>query len=437
MRAFFETERGRRFAWYLYDFGNSAYAAVVILAIYPTFFKNAVVGGPEGTRLWGIANAVAMLVVTVISPLLGAIADHMAIKMRLLAAFTALACVATAMLWFVGKGDVAAGFGIFVIAEIGYRTAQIFYNAMLPEIADRKNFGRISGYGWAIGSIGGILCLAIVLPMVVVLGGGAVPATMVVTAIFFAVSTLPLFIYVRETALPKPAIPGVSLWTLGFRQVYATLRKARQYRDYMVFLVAFIFLNDAVMIALNFAAIIGAVLYGFEQQQLIILIVLVQVTNVIGSWVFGYMTDHVSGKSAMLWSGAVLALAVGGMMVNDSAPMFYVIACVAGFAIAGQQSVSRTLVAKLTPASQSGEFFGLFSVAGRSSSVLGPALFGWVAADLAAAYARDGMAALPAEQAGIRAALWIILAFIAIGSVILLLMREEAMELEEEVVPAS
>lgn len=431
MRAFFETERGKRVAWYLYDFGNSAYAAVVILAIYPAFFKNAVVGGPEGTRLWGLANAVAMLVVTVISPLLGAIADHLAIKKRLLAAFTALACVATAMLWFVGKGDIAAGFAIFVIAEIGYRTAQIFYNAMLPEIADRSNFGRISGHGWAIGSIGGIVCLAIVLPMVVIMGASAVNATMVVTAVFFAVFSLPLFAFVKEKALPKPPVPGVSLWTLGFRQVWATLRKARHYRDFMVFLVAFIFLNDAVMIALGFAAIIGAVLFGFGQQQLILLIVLVQVTNVIGSWVFGYMSDRISGKSAMQWSALALAVSVVWMMLNDSAALFYVIASLAGFAIAGQQSVSRTLVAKLTPASQSGEFFGLFSVAGRSSSVIGPALFGWVAADLALANAASGMDALAAEQAGLRSALWIILGFLGVGSAIMAMVREEEAVFEE------
>ena len=425
MTAFFKTQRGKRFAWYLYDFGNSAYAAVVILAIYPTFFKNAVVGGPEGTRLWGLANALAMLVVTVISPLLGAIADQMAIKKRLLAAFTALSCVATAMLYFVGKGDIFAGFAIFVVAEIAYRTAQIFYNAMLPEIAERANYGRISGHGWAIGSIGGILCLALVLPMAVVLGPAAVPWTMLVTAVFFALGSLPLFWFVTEKALPKPAIAGVSVWKSGFMQIAATLRKARSFRDYILFLVAFIFLNDAVMIALNFAAIIGSVLYGFGQQQLIILIVMVQAANVVGSWVFGFWTDGAGGKSALFWSGILLAASVVWMIANHDPVMFYPITCLAGFAIAGQQSVSRTMVAKLTPASQSAEFFGLFSVAGRTSSVIGPALFGWVAADLAVANVAAGMEPLAAEQAGLRTALYIILAFLAAGSVILHFVRED------------
>jgi UMF1 family MFS transporter len=426
MKAFFDTLRGRRLAWYLYDFGNSAYAATVILAIFPTYFKDVVVGGPEGTRLWGFANAGAMLVVTLISPILGALADQHAITKRLLVAFTLPACLLTAALGLVGQGDVFMAVTLFILAEISYRTAQIFYNAILPDIAERDEMGRISGNGWAIGSIGGIICLLMVLPMQAILGDVFVPFAMVFTAVFFALGALPLMLFATERERPARAAgePAFS-WTVGFRQIAGTFRRAREYRDYMVFLIAFLFLNDAVMIVLSFAAIIGATLYGFDGTQIIVLMIIVQITNVIGSWIFGLMTDRISGRTAMFWSGGLLALAVLGMMTSDSTLIFYILALVAGFAIAGQQSVSRTLVAKLSPKSQSAEFFGLFSVAGRTSSMIGPALFGWLAAEFAADFARSGMEAGAAEEAGMRIALGVILAFIAVGSLLLLMMRDD------------
>lgn len=433
VKRFFESPRGQRVAWYLYDFGNSAYAAVVILAIYSAYFKEGVVGGAEGSRLWGIAIGIAMLVVALISPILGAVSDRLAIKKRMLGFFTTIACVFTACLFFVGPGDIFIGMAFFILAEIGYRSAQVYYNAMLPEIAPPAHIGRVSGNGWAIGSLGGILCLAIVLPLVVVIGGNLVlRSTMVITAIFFALSTLPLFFYVRETAQPKPLAKGESIWTLGFKRLGKTFQRARQYGDFLKFLVAFIFFNDAVMIALNFAAIIGAVLYGFEREQLIVLIILVQITNVAGAWLFGKITDHLHAKGAILWSIALLAITIVWMQINTNPFTFYVIGAAAGFAMAGIQAVSRTMVAKLVPRTQTAEFFGLFAVAGRSSAVIGPALFGWIAVDGAAAYMRDGMEADAAEQAGMRLAIYLILGFLAVGAAALLFVREE----EHELTPA-
>lgn len=426
MRRFFESDQGRRVAWYLYDFGNSAYAAVVILAVYSAYFKDGVVGGAEGSKLWGFAVGIAMLIVAISSPLLGTIADRLAMKKRMLAMFTAMACIFTASLFFVTKGAVLAGMALFILAEVGYRSAQVFYNAMLPEIAPRHQIGRVSGNGWAIGSLGGIVCLAIVLPLVVLIGGTLiVRASMVITAVFFALSALPLLLYVPEKAQPVPMRQGENLLTLGFKRLYATMKQARHYREYLKFLVAFIFFNDAVMIALNFAAIIGAVLYGFEREQLIVLIIIVQVTNIAGAWLFGQLTDHIHAKGALMWSLAVMALAIVWMQLNDDAGMFYLIGALAGFAMAGLQAVSRTMVAKLTPAGQAGEFYGLFAVAGRSSSVIGPALFGWIAADLAGAFSSNGMDALAAEQEGLRLALYLILAFLAAGAFFLAFVRED------------
>lgn len=426
MGQFFRTERGRRTAWYLYDFGNSAYAAVVLLAIYSAYFKDGVVGGAEGSRLWGIAVAAAMLVSAVISPVLGAVADRLAVKKRMLAVFTAISVAFTGCLFFVGKGDIFTGMLFFILAEIGYRAAQVYYDALLPEIAPRSELGSVSGRGWAIGSLGGVLCLAVVLPLVVLVGGNFVlRLTMVITAVWYLAFALPLFFFVEEKARPRPLASGESVWTIGFRQLWSTIRRLRDHREYVKFMVAFILFNDGVMIALDFAAIIGAVLYGFARDQLIVLIILVQLTNVAGAWAFGRMTDRMSAKSALGVSLVVMIGAVVWLAVNRDPAMFYVICAVAGFAVAGLQSVSRSMVAKLVPTGRGGEFFGLFAVAGRSSSVVGPFLFGLAAADGAAWYAAGGLDAHAAEQAGMRLAIYVILAFLVVGGALLAFVRED------------
>jgi len=142
-------------AWYLYDFGNSAYAAVILLAVYSAYFKGTVVGGAEGSRYWGISVGIAMLVVAIIAPFLGAIADFSASKKRFLLIFSIITWVFTALLFFVQKGDIYLGMIFFIIAEVGYRSGQVFYNSLLPEIAEPEDMGRVSGNGWAIGSFGG------------------------------------------------------------------------------------------------------------------------------------------------------------------------------------------------------------------------------------------------------------------------------------------
>jgi UMF1 family MFS transporter len=427
VQGWFASPRGRRIAWYLYDVGNSAYASVVLLAIYSAYFKQGVVGGAEGSKLWGFSIAIAMAVVAVISPLLGTLADHFAIKKRMLTIFTLISVGFTGALFFVHKGDVFIGMAFFILAEIGYRAAQVYYDALLPEIAERRDYSRVSGIGWALGSLGGIICLAIVLPLVVIFDSNLVlRLTLVITAVFYLVFTLPLILFVRETAIPVPLQSGENIWTIGFRRLGRTLRKIGNYREYFKFMIAFILYNDGVMIALNFAAIIGAVLYGFGQQELIILIILVGLTNMVGAYFFGEMSQKSSSRSAIFTSMLFMILAIIWLQLNTVGWLFYVIGSLAGFAMGGLQSVSRTMVAKLAPTGQSAEFFGLFAVAGRSSSVVGPALFGWMIAETTRVNIANGIGAVEAEQTATRLALFIVIGFLVAGGLILAFVREEA-----------
>ena len=419
--------RRERWAWYLYDFGNSAYAAVVLLAIYSAYFKEEVVGGAEGSRFWGIAVGIAMLFVAITSPILGTIADFSGSKKRFLFFYTAMACLFTATLFFVQKGDMLIGMLFFILAEIGYRSAQVFYNALLPEIAGPEEMGRISGNGWAIGSAGGIICLLLVLPPIVLIGGALiVRLALVFTGVFFAASALPVFFWLRERAEPQELPAGENYLTLALKRLGHTFRAVRKFREFIKFIIAFLVYNDGILMILDFGAILGAVLYGMEQQELIIFMIIVQLASVAGAYLFGLLADDFGGKRSLVVSLLLTIAPVFWLYFSYSRLEFYFIGALAGFALTGVQSVSRTLVGMFSPPGHSAEFYGFFAVTGRTSSFIGPTIFGLLAAEATKWYMNtQQMTALAAEQAGHRVALFSIAAFLLTGLFMLLLVNEK------------
>ncbi len=418
--------RKERIAWYLYDFGNSAYAAVVLLAVYSAYFKGKVVGGAEGTRLWGVAVGIAMFVVAVTSPVLGTLADYSGSKKRFLLFYTAMACLFTGGLFFATAGRVAIGMGFFILAEIGYRSAQVFYNGLLPEIAAPEEMGRISGTGWAIGTAGGVICLLLILPLIVTIGGDfIVRLSLVITAVFFALFSIPIFIWLDERAERRSLPAGETYLSLAFKRLGRTFSVARRFKEFLKFMLAFLIYNDAVIMALDFAAIIGAVLYGMEQEELIVFVILVQITNVAGAYLFGILVDRMGGKKALVSSILLMLAVVAALYFNQTKTGFFIIGAVAGVAMAGMQSISRTLVAMFAPEGKSAEFFGFFAVAGRSSSFIGPFVYGWLAAEAALWYRARGLGEMLAEQMGQRVAVLSIGAFLLAGLALLWFVNEK------------
>lgn len=408
-------------AWYLYDFGNSAYAAVILLAIYSAYFKGEVVGGAEGSRLWGISVGIAMLAVALSSPILGAIADYAGMKKRFLFIFSAVTWLFTGLLFFVQKGDILLGMGFFIIAEIGYRSGQVFYNALLPEIADPEEIGRVSGNGWAIGSFGGILCLVIILPLIILIPGSlVVRLSLVFTAVYFLAAALPAFFWIKERAQPRDLPEGETYLSVGFRRLIDTAQELGDFREFIRFIISFLVYNDGILMALNFAAIIGAVLFGMEQEQLIIFMIIVQVTSVAGAYVAGLVGDRIGFKRTLSYSILMMTAVVIAMIFAQNITQFYVIGALAGFALTGVQSISRTLVSYFAPEGRSAEFYGFFAVTGRTSSFLGPTIYGLLAAEAAFWFERQGYAALAAEQMGQRLAIGSIAVFLIAGLLILM-----------------
>jgi UMF1 family MFS transporter len=417
--------RRERWAWYLYDFGNSAYAAVVLLAIYSAYFQGRVVGGAEGSRLWGLAVGIAMLVVAITSPVLGAIADFSAAKKRFLFVCTTASIFFTAGLFFATPGNVLIGMLFFILAEIGYRGAQVFYNSLLVEIATPEEMGRVSGYGWAIGTGGGIICLVLILPLIMFLGDSfaddtlVIRLSLVITAVFWAISAVPIFLWLTERGQSQQLPAGENYLSIAVRQLRDTIRKAGRFKEFVKYLIAFLVYNDGVIMALDFAAIIGAVLFGLDQQMLIVFVILVQITNVAGAYAFGLLVDRIGGKRTLVLALIMMIGVVIWLYFNQTQTGYFVIGAFAGFAMAGIQSVSRTIVAMFSPAEQSAEFYGFFAVTGRTSSFIGPAVYGWLAAEMALWYQSQGQTVVLAEQSGQRLAVLSIGAFLLVGLLLL------------------
>ena len=419
-------ERRAHWAWYLYDFGNSAYAAVVLLAVYSAYFQNQVVGGAEGTRLWGNSVGIAMLVVAVLAPILGSLADFSGRKKRFLIYLTSITVLFTAAMYFVQEGDVLLGMVIFILAEIGYRGGQVFYNSLLPEIASPDEISTVSGKGWAIGSLGGIVCLIIVLALILTVGGTEiVRLSFIITAIFFALSALPLFFIVDEKAQAQEMPPGENTLSITFKRLGDTIRSVRQYGEFLKFMLAFLIYNDGILMALNFAAILGAVLFGMEQQQLIIFMIIVQAASVAGAYVFGIIGQRLNFRTALTQSLFLMIVAVIAIFFNTTITGFFMIGALAGFALTGVQSVSRALIGTFAPPGKSAEFFGFFAVAGRTSSFIGPTIFGNLVAILSARLIASGMSQTLAEQSGHRWAVLSIAAFLLVGMALLVLVDEK------------
>jgi UMF1 family MFS transporter len=366
-------------AWSMYDFANSGYTTVVITAVYNAFFVAAVAGrAPWATFAWTAALSLSYLAVLLSAPLVGAWADAHAAKKRLLL-FATVGCVLfTAALYFSGPGAVALAVILIVLSNFFFATGENLIAAFLPELADSRAMGRVSGWGWAFGYLGGIVSLGISLAYITwaqstgQTGAQFVPATMLITALVFAVCATPTFLFLKERAVPQPR--AGKAWT----RVLHTLRHAQQYRDLRRFLVCILFYQAGIMAVIALAAIYAQEAMKFTQQQTIILVLVVNVTAAIGAFGFGYLQDAIGHMRAMAlilagWIG-MIALAY----FAEDAPTFWVAANLAGLCMGSSQAAGRAIVGYLSPRTREAEFFGLWGLAVKAASIFGPLTYGVV-----------------------------------------------------------
>ena len=374
-------KRRELWGWAMYDFANSGYTTVVLTAVFNAYFVAVVAGNaPWATFAWTAALSVSYALVMIAGPIVGAWADGHAAKKRLLAVTTVLCVVGTAALAWTGPGAVAWAVVFIIVSNFAYAIGENLAAAFLPEISRPEALGKVSGWGWSLGYFGGILALAVSLAWVMSApsrgstSGEAVGGTMLITAAIFALAALPTFLFLRERARPA-AVPQASH---AFVRLLDTARHARQYRDLLLVFLAGTCYQAGVATVIALAAIYAEQVMGFKTQDTIMLVLVVNVTAAIGAFGFGYAQDRI-GKVAALritivgWIAMVLV-----SYFSTTAAMFWVAANLAGLAMGSSQSAGRALVAFLSPAGRSAEFFGLWGVATRLASILGPLTYGAV-----------------------------------------------------------
>jgi MFS transporter, UMF1 family len=376
-------------AWAMYDFANSGYTTVVLTAVFNAYFVGVVAGnGPDlggtATLLWTVAMAVTNLLVLASAPVLGAIADHGAHKKRFLA-FTTIGCILfTILLGFVGRGDVALGMALVILATLMFASGENFISAFLPEIARQDEMGRISGYAWSLGYLGGLLVLGLCLAYIQwaeARGHVAeqfVPVTMWITAGMFALAALPTFIWLRERAVAQPLAAGESYFRIGFARVRHTLAHARHYRDLFRFLVTLAVYYCGINTVVVLAAIYAQEVMGFTLQENIVLILVVNVTAAAGAFLFGLVQDRLGSVRTLAITLAVWIAALVLAYFTESRSAFWVVANLVGIALGSSQSAGRALVGQFSPPARAAEFFGLWGLAGKLAAVIGPLVYGFV-----------------------------------------------------------
>lgn len=373
-------------SWAFYDWANSAFTTLVVTFIYATYFTRTFHDSPEiAAAWWGQAVAVSAIVVALLSPVLGAAADRAGARKRFLAICTGLCVSATAALAFV-RPDAAHGalaaLMLFTIANIAFEMGNVFYNAFLPDIASPERIGRISGYGWGLGYVGGLVCMALALVGFVqpetpwfgisTEGGWNVRATNLLVAGWFLVFALPLFRNVPERRIGAVRlVPGAA-----FRELATTFREIRQYRQVVRFLVARLVYNDGLVTIFAFGGIYAANTFGFTLAQVLAFGVALNVAAGLGALLFGFVDDRLGGKRTVMLSLVALSAATALAVWAPTTTWLWVAGILIGIFIGPNQSASRSLMARMVPEAKQSEFFGFFAFSGKASSFLAPLLYG-------------------------------------------------------------
>jgi len=379
------------FAWALYDWANSAFATTVMVVFFPLFFKQYLTAGQEATTstFWlGIVNGTSSFVLAVLAPWLGALADRSSAHLRFLAAFTALGAIPTALLAFVGPTGWVSAAVLFAIASLGFWGGLIFYDSMLIQVAPRGRIDSVSGFGYALGYLGGALLLTLNVLMYAqpaLFGfadaGIAIRASFVTVAVWWILFSIPLFrAGPRPAASARPGAPVDVMGALkaGFSELARTLREVRRYRPVVFFLLAYWLYIDGVNTIMKMAVDYGLAL-GFPANSLIAGILMIQFIGFPATLLFGWLGDRVSPLVGIFVAIGVYTAVTFYAVLMTRVGEFYIMAAAIGCVQGAIQAMSRSYYGRLIPAERAGEFYGFYNMMGKFAAVLGPLLMGTTA----------------------------------------------------------
>ena len=364
----------------MFDFANSAYTTIIVTVAFSIYFTKLVTPGASADWWWSVAVAISNAIVLLLAPVLGAIADGSGRKKPFLVAMWLLCVLGTAGLYFVTPGALVLGIVLFVLSNCAYAFGETMVGGFLPEISTPKNIGRISGFGWGLGYLGGLGSLVLIKPLIM---GGFTVANLpnlrlawVATAAFFFVGALPTVLFLRERAERTQGRSAGELTVEGFRRIASTWKSLKKFSELAWFLGAFFVYSCGLMAVIAFAAIYAERTIGFASGDIIVLFIALQVAAAVGAVAFGWIQDRLGPKrcleiALLLW----LMVSVCAFLATTKA-QFWPVALGAGLGIGALQSASRALVGLFSPVAKSGEFFGFWGLALRAAYVVGVFVFG-------------------------------------------------------------
>jgi len=372
-------------SWAMYDFANSGYTTVVITAIFNAYFVSVVANNqPWATFAWTAALSVSYAAIMISAPIIGAYADAYATKKKLLALTTFGCIIFTVLLAFSGPASLWLTIPLIVLSNFFYGSGENIVAAFLPELATGRSLGKVSGWGWSLGYIGGLVSLGASLAYVTWAQGQGrhaedfVPVTMLITAVLFALSSLPTFLFLKERAVPQPHLQGKNLIQESFARLRQTVEHANDYRDLRRFLICTVFFQAGIQAVITLAAIYAQQAMHFTTQQTIMLIFVVNITAAIGAFMFGHLQDRIGHIRTIALTLVGWIIMVGLAWAAKGPMIFWIAANIAGICMGSSQSAGRALVGLLSPATRRAEFFGLWGLAVKLSSILGPLTYGLV-----------------------------------------------------------
>jgi len=378
-------------AWCLFDFANSAYTTLIVTVAYAVYFRDVVVNAKDnrGDEMWGTATFISMALVALASPIVGALADYSGLKKAFLIASTLMTIGATVVLFFVGPGDIALGMAMFIIGNFGFEVGYVFYNAFLPEVSTPETVGRVSGWGWATGYVGGLVCLMVCRPLIShpykTPAGGLDPAgissyqwSFLLVAGFYLVFALPAFFLLKETP-PQGEARAVSEYLgIGLRRVGDTLRHLKQYKETAKFILASLFFTDGITTVIGFAGIYATTTMHFTNDELVWLFLVLNIAAFPGALGAGYLADWIGPKRTLIATLLLWLVIVISAGMAASKPAFWAVAVGAAIGMGSTQAVGRSFMAQITPPARSAEFFGFYVLSGKFASMFGPLIFGFM-----------------------------------------------------------
>ncbi len=382
------------FGWAMFDFANQAYTLLIITVIFPVLFTTVIVGDVQddyrlGNLLWSVALSVSYFLVVLSGPVFGAIMDYSALKKKFLFYSYLLTIVTTALLYFVEPGLVVLGVVLIIISNFAYSIGENFIASFLPSLGPPGDLGKISGFGWSLGYLGGLVAAGFV---IVFLGDATAENFERIrwvgpyAALFFMITAVPTFLWVREPGARKELPAGETFVSMGFKRLGDTLREIGQFRDLAVYLISVFFAMAGIYIVISFAFIYGDQVVQWDETVRILMFIVVQITAAIGAFSFGYLQDRIGAKTTYnltlgLWFFGVLGiwavtditrwLNITFQTGFEAQYVFLYIGVIAGLSLGSSQSASRALVGLFSPEQKAAEFFGFWGLSNKIAGVFG------------------------------------------------------------------